>query len=287
MKAIVWMNGSVIPHAEAMVPIDDGCWLHGAGLFETIRAEHGIAFRYEHHVRRLMNSAARLMKPIDRSRIPSADDAGALLAENGLTDARLRLTVSAGSMRGDTEDEDNFTVCLTALPMTRYAGELYERGTRVIVSRIQQSPSDPIAGHKSTSYFSRLYALREAQSAQCMEALWFTTQNYLAEGSISNVFLVKDGTILTPAPDTPILPGIMRATVLEAARRRNIPSREAMLTIDHLLGAEEIFLTNVMMKVMPVISVEKHTVGEGKPGPISQGLREAVDDVIAKECEPA
>ena len=115
-------------------------------------------------------------------------------------------------------------------------------------------------------------ALKNAHEKLAAEALWFTTENALAEGCISNVFLVKDGTLLTPPVSTPILPGVARKTVLEIAEAENIDCIEQPLGVDDLLGADEVFLTNVVMEVLPVVAVEAHTVTEGKPGPITKKL---------------
>ncbi len=154
----------------------------------------------------------------------------------------------------------------------------------VMVSTFRQSPDDPIAGHKTTAYLPRLLALREAQHARCMEAIWFTTGNTLAEGSISNVFTVRDDMLSTPPLDTPVLPGIARGVVLELAARLGLKAREAALTIDDLLDADEVFLTNAIMQVMPVVRVEMHDIGKGTVGPVAKRLGEAYREVVRKEC---
>jgi len=110
--------------------------------------------------------------------------------------------------------------------------------------------------------------------------VWFTTENKLAEGSISNIFLVKDKTLLTPRAETPVLPGIARKTVLELADKLKIKTEERDLSIHDLLAAEEVFLTNVIMTVLPVTAVESHTVAEGKVGPITRQLTEAYEDLL-------
>ena len=143
---------------------------------------------------------------------------------------------------------------------------------------------DPLAGHKTTSYFGRLIALNQAHQAGCHEALWFTTSNLLAEGSISNVFVVKSDAVMTPPLDTPVLPGIARATVLELCTQQNIKAEETPLAIGHLLDADEVFLTNAIMQVMPVWRVEQREIGAGKPGPVEKTLLEQYRELLAKEC---
>jgi branched-chain amino acid aminotransferase len=146
------------------------------------------------------------------------------------------------------------------------------------------------AGHKTLNYFSRLTALREANSRGAGEAMWFNVHNYLESGSISNVFIVNAGEILTPptaaelkdpaiASAVPyaascVLPGITRATVIELAKQENIPLRPAALTINDLLAADEVFITNSIMQIMPVCRIERSSIGHDRIGPITRRLSE-------------
>lgn len=285
MTSLVYYNGKLIPRSEAAVSIDDGGWLHGAGLFETMRAENGRLFRLASHIERLRKSAAVLLRPIGQDQLPSAAIWGELLEGNGLKLARVRLTVSAGSMLTSLGDDAfPFTICATATPLGAPPAKLYTSGVRVKLSSFRVSPSDPIAGHKTTAYLPRLLSLREAQRAQCLETIWFTTQSHLAEGSISNVFLVHQGVLKTPPTDTPVLPGITRGIILALSEETGIETREEPLSVDDLLDADEVFLTNAIMQVMPVIGVEKHTIGDGTVGPISRRLLQNYRDLLRKEC---
>jgi len=282
---LVYLNGEFLPAADAKVSIDDGGWLHGAGLFETMRAENGRVFRLESHVARLIRSASTLLRPIERGDLPSRVDFLELLQRNELKVARVRMTVSAGPMQTRDESEGvPLTVCVTTSPLSPPAARLYETGVQVVICNFRLSPSDPLAGHKSTAYISRLIALREAQRGRCMEALWFTTANRLAEGSITNVFIVKDGVLRTPPLDTPVLPGIARGVVLELSGDLGIETREEPLTIDDLLDADEVLLTNAIMQVMPVTRVEKRDIGDGCAGPQARQLLEAYRNLVRKEC---
>jgi branched-subunit amino acid aminotransferase/4-amino-4-deoxychorismate lyase len=154
----------------------------------------------------------------------------------------------------------------------------------VVLSPYRQNVADPVSGHKTTSYFSRMLALQIAHSKGAAEALWFTTSNFLAEGCISNVFLIKDSVIYTPTISTPVLAGIARKTILRITQRNCLKLVEKDLDIEELLSANEIFLTNVIMKVLPVIGVEKHTVGNGKVGPVVKNLQKLYDQFIKDFC---
>jgi len=225
---------------------------------------------------------------MERSDLPDETLFRELLERNGLKDARVRLTVSVGSMReADEGDVRRLTVCATASPLSAYPAELYDRGVHAAVCGFRQSTSDPLAGHKSTAHLPRLLGLRQAQQKRCLEAIWFTTGNVLAEGSISNVFVVRGGVLKTPPLDTPVLPGIARELVLQIALECRIEREECALSVDDLLDAEEVLLTNVIMQVMPVVRVEKHDIGPGRVGPIGKRLYQEYRNRVQQECSPA
>lgn len=288
MHLVIFKDGDWLNADDASVSVFDGGWLHGAGLFETMRAEFGTVFRLDAHLDRLMNSADKLLIPIERPDLPLTTDFEALLRRNELPEARVRMTVTSGRVDNHEQSDDRpkLTVIVTAAPLTGYPPELYERGLSVVISRYRQNPDDPLTGHKSTSYLSRLVALREAQQSQCGEALWFTTQNLLAEGCLSNVFVVKDGKLHTPPLSTPVLPGIARAVVVEIAGEQSIELAQRPLTIDELLDADEVLLTNSIMQVLPVCRVERKNIGTGKPGEMARQLAEHYRKKVATECRP-
>lgn len=285
MTPIVYLNGQFVPEPDARVSVYDGAFLHGAGLFETMRAENARVFRLEAHLDRLLRSADRLLMPIRRETLPGHDVFRELLDRNQLRLARIRLTVSAGSMRdGQPADVPSPTACTTAAPTAEYPQVHYDRGVSAVICGFRLSPTDPLAGHKTTAYLPRLLGLREAQQARCMEAIWFTTTHQLAEGSISNVFVVRNSVVQTPPLDTPVLPGIARSVVTEIAPRCGFPVEETPLTIDDLLDADEVFLTNSIMQVMPVVRVEKHDISDGRVGAVTRRLLEEYRQVVRKEC---
>lgn len=283
MPAITYINGRFLPAEEARVAAFDGGFLHGAGVFETMRAEEGRVFRLERHLARLRRSAAALLRPIEDHELPAPAVFQELLSRLGSSTARLRLTVTAGSMLADPGSAPP-TVVLTASEQTSYPAEYRQQGVAVAICPFHVSPTDPVAGHKSTSYLPRLLGLRHAQAAGCFEALWFTTERALAEGSITNCFLVSGGGLRTPPLSTPVLPGITREAVLGLADALGIDARQDALTINDLLDADEVFITNAGMGVMPVIRVERRDIGVAKPGPVTMRLREALDELIRGEC---
>ncbi len=279
MNPRIYLNGKIVEANKACVPASNPSLLHGVGLFETLRVYDGRAFALERHVERLKASAGKLNMPVleQIERVPDAVEQ--VVEANRLRNARVRFTVTPP---GQMEPADEPTLLVAGQETAGYPQELYERGMTVYVcTDYRQSRQDPLAGHKTTSYFSRLLVLRDGQDRACGESLWFTPENYLAEGCISNVFVVKDGRLLTPPLDTPVLPGITRAIVLELAGRAGISFEERPCTINDLLEADEAFLTNAIMEIMPVTQVEKKGIGAEKPGATTKQLAEAYREMTA------
>jgi branched-chain amino acid aminotransferase len=281
----IFLNDGLVDADKAFVPAADGGFLYGAGLFETMRCNNGVVFCLEEHLERLFTSAETLsiFNSFDKKYI--SDAVYSVLQANGLTDARLRLTLTGGSVSAADEKRKS-TLLIAATKLQGYPEQFYQKGILVVLCpyRSAGGGSEPTCGHKTTSNFSRMLALQDAHGKGAAEALWFTTVNLLAEGCISNVFLVKDSALYTPKLSTPVLAGIARKTVCELAGKQSIKLAEKDLGIDDLLGADEVFLTNVIMKVMPVAGIEKHTVGSGKVGPVTKKLQGLFDDFLKERC---
>lgn len=295
----VWLNGAFVDEAEALISARDTGLLHAAGVFTTMRAIAGKVFRLDAHLQRLRASCEALFIPL----LPKDDvlrqAVDELLARNTLTDARLRLTVTRGMADQDPIHGLRLTptTLLTAAPLEPYPAEYYAKGLTVILLDDQKlNPYDVQAGHKTLNYLSRLAALRSANQRGAGEALWFNVHNYLQSGSISNVFVVKDGVLITPPtnielrdpavagltayPKSDVLPGVTRATVMELAGGGGLGVKLASLTVNELLEADEVFLTNSIMGVMPVCRIERKAIGDDKPGVITRKLMAMLDEEV-------
>jgi branched-chain amino acid aminotransferase len=279
----VFLNDKLVDINKACISVTDSGFLYGAGLFETMRSHNGVVFALKDHLDRLFISAGALSIniPYDREYVTEAIDK--VLVANKLTDARLRLTLTNGPM-AESEQQRKSTLLITAAKLRSYPPEYYKKGVMVVLCPFRQNPIDPTSGRKTTSYFSRMIALNIAHQKRAAEALWFTVDNRLAEGCISNIFLVKDSVLYTPPITTPVLPGVARKTVCRLALQNSIKLTEKDLLIDDVLGADEVFLTNVIMQVMPINKVEKHTVGDGLVGLVTKKLHTFFDQLVKSEC---
>ena len=283
MTVSVFLNDKLVDMEQAGISVTDSGFLYGAGLFETMRSRNEVVFRLQDHLNRLLLSAAALSigHSYDKPYLERA--IGEVLAANQLRDARLRLTLTSGPL-AESEEQRKATLLITATEFQPYPADYYRTGVLVVLCPFRQNATDPTCGHKTTSYYPRLLALNLAHQRKAAEALWFTSENHLAEGCVSNVFLVKESVLYTPSAQTPVLPGIARKAVLQLAQQQAIDAVEKDLTISDLLDAEEVFLTNVIMEVLPVMQVEKHLVGGGKVGPVTQRLQESLRQTIEQEC---
>jgi branched-chain amino acid aminotransferase len=284
-QPLMYVAGDTVPMAEARVSALDAGLLLGAGLFETLRTYGGRPFRLAAHLARLRESGnvLRIFVKETDDRVAAVIDS--LVEANGVPDARVRITATRGALETGLEDDEAppATLLVTAGPMTPYAPAFYEKGATVVVSDIRVNESDPTTCHKTTAYMANLLALRDAHRGRAAEAIRFNTKNHLAEGAISNVFLVRDGRLLTPPAEEGLLPGITRAAVLELAAEVDVPAEQRALTVGDLLEADEVFLTNSIMEVMPVARIEAHEIGEGVPGPVTKQLADAYRTLVARE----
>lgn len=296
----IFLDGQFVDAADEGISVHDAAVQHAVGLFETMQAFDGRVFQLESHVQRLIDSAAALGLT-DRLRLdPLCEAVELTLAENDMTEARVRLTVTGGDLsllavaRGKAgADTHQPTIIVAASEPTMYPPAFFEKGVGVVLADPKANPFDPTAGHKTLNYWVRLQSLTAAAAAQAGEALWFSVTNHLCGGAVSNAVLVKDDQLLTPiargeeaegAITFPVLPGITRATVIELAEHFDIPVHRRMLSINDVLEADELMLTNSSWQVLPVVRVEQEAVGDGKPGPVTMRLREALLDRIRREC---
>ena len=252
-----------------------------------MRAYQGRVFRLDRHLSRLAHSAGVLgisieMKELERG----VKD---VIRANKLGDARVRITVSPGE-GGMTPDPDTCqkpTVLIMAQSYQPYTAEVYENGFRATVSSIRRNSRSLLSSIKSTSYLDSMLARQEARKAGIEEAICLNEKGLLAEASMSNIFLVVDGGLKTPGLDSGVLPGITREAVLELAARLDIDTLEQDISLEELFQAEEAFLTNSLIEVMPLTQVDGNPVGSGKAGPITRKLSAAYKGLVLTEAENA
>lgn len=280
MSEIVYLNGSLIPSNQAMISVMDYGFLYGFGLFETMRAYGGQVFRLESHLGRLERSAEMLELPIGTLDLQNA--VIDTIQANKLSDARVRIAISIGegSMTPDPSTCSKPTVLILAGHYQPYPEQIYEKGFRAVVSSIRRNSQSPLSRLKSANYLESLLAKQEARAARVDEALCLNEKGLLAEASMSNIFLVTDGILRTPGQESGILPGITREVVLELASRLSISAFEQDIRLEEVFQAQEAFLTNSLMEIMPLTEVDGKPVGSGRPSLVTRRLSEAYRKLV-------
>lgn len=291
----VWLNGHFVQRDDAKVSVFDAGFQHAVGLFETLLVQNGKAFRADRHMHRLADSARKLLLSEHLHVEPLVEAINLTVSENGMNRARVRLTLTGGNLnmlQSEGKSTVDPTILIVAQPPTEYPPDFFEKGVTVMIAGGRENPLDPTAGHKTLNYWSRIQALQQAAAHGAGEAIWFTVTNHLSAGSVSNIFLVRDGALHTPiargeeesgAMASTVLPGITRQAIIELAADFDIGVNKTMISIEELLGADEAFLTNSSWGVLPVTGMEREKIGGGDVGDITRRFREAWLDLIDRE----
>ncbi len=274
-----WLDGRIVPLSEARVPVSDRGFLFADSVFETVRTYDHVPFLLGDHLDRLRRSAKKLMLPVPWSDQKLVDVVAGLLADwSAGEEAVLRIMVTRGEGgHGIALPEPQIPrLVVLCRPLAVLSRELYERGVKVVLPSATRGKDHAVpADVKSGSYLANVLALAEARSQGGFEALLRGADGSISEASTSNLFLVKNGTLLTPGIGDHILPGITRSLVLLLARSMNLIVSEEPITDFQLLSADEVFLTSSLKEVLPVHSVGDHVVGRAGPGPLTSELMEA------------
>ena len=279
-ESCVWLNGVLLPSAQARISPWDAAFTVGCGAFETLRAYGGMPFAVTRHWHRLERSCAVLgLRPPTLEQFATAMTE--TLSANKLQNARVRFTVGGGeSLPGQaTQDGDTVFVC-TAIP----AGTMKEQEA-VIMSPWPRNERGALAGAKTASYGENVVALAHARRAGGGEAIFANTQGELCEGSATNVFLVRGGLLHTPPLSSGCLAGVTRELTLEVCRAHDIPVSEESLPATALAGAEEAFLTSSMREVQAVASVDGTPLSK-TVGPLTRRVAGLFREFVSSHADP-
>lgn len=262
----VYLNNRVVPREEAVISVFDHGFLYGDGVYETMRVYGGVVFMIDEHIRRLYRSA-------DMIGLTIKDNAGSLkskiyetLNANNLKDAYLRLTISRGygGLGLDPKLCKMPTLVIIAEHFKKYPKAFYENGVRVLIPQIRRNLKSALNPQiKSLNFLNNILAKLEAIKGSAYEAVMLNADGFLTEGTVSNIFFLKNNLLCTPSLRCGILNGITRAIVIKLAVKEAIHVKEGEFRREELYGADEVFLTNTTMEIMPVSAVDdrSHEVG--------------------------
>lgn len=289
MESIVYLDGKFVPLSQAKVSILDRGFSYGDALFETLRVYSGKIFRLGQHLDRLKRGADLIFMKLPETRERIEDILYETFNRNQGADAVIRMTVTRGQgLPGKLwQDDCSPTLSVHVRPYQAPPEEWYQKG--VPVSLIPDSAarlggvSEQI---KSANYLSQILARKQADDQQSVEAVMMNERGEVCDGTISNIFLVENGQLSTPAVNGYVLAGVTRQVVLELAGETGVPTLERVVSPDEMVKADEVFLTNTGWEILPVTRIDGETVGSGRPGLLTQTLqqefRKSVEAEIGK-----
>ncbi|MED4730320.1 aminodeoxychorismate lyase [Aneurinibacillus migulanus] len=272
----VFLDGRIMDSTQAVIsPFDHG-FLYGLGLFETMRVYGGHIALLEQHYHRLCKAAEELGIVITMTREDLRFAILETLSANGLSDAYVRLDLTAGDKGlgpyAGLYDEPHWLIFVKPLP--ELPPSLYETGKRLqVLKRPRNSPEGELR-FKSHHYMNNRFGKMEIGPEPDVEGLFLTENGCLAEGIVSNLFFVAEDVIYTPDIKTGILPGTRREFVMELAESHGFTVQEGWYYIERLMVADEVFITNAVQEIVPIHTVNETRIGQGTIGTITKKLLE-------------
>jgi branched-chain amino acid aminotransferase len=281
----IWIDGALVPKDQAKISVFDHGLLYGDGCFEGIRSYGGRIMKLRSHLDRMYESAARLRLEPTHSLEEIEAAIRETLTVNELSDAYVRLvfTRGVGTLGLNPFLCPTATTFIIADSISLYPQELYDNGMPIIVAKRRRVPTDCLdPAIKSLNYLNNILAKVEAIDAGMLEALMLNERGEVAECTGDNIFLIKDGTIITPSKAAGILHGITRQFVIETlAPRIGHTVQERVVGLEEVLGADEVFLTGTAAEIIGVTKIDDVSVKDGHVGPVTRALNEAFRAQIA------
>jgi branched-chain amino acid aminotransferase len=273
----VYVDGVFYPKSEAKISVFDHGLLYGDGVFEGIRAYSGSVFKLKEHVDRLYRSAHMIMLEIPITKEQMIQAVLETLRKNNFKDSYIRLVVTrgVGDLGLDPKKCPKPTIIVITDTIALHKGEAKEKGVTAMLSWVKRDPVDATSHEiKSLNYLNSILAKIEANIGGVDEAICLNKDGFVCEGVAENIFIVKNGKLLTPPSYTGALPGITAEEVMKLAKKLGYDIREKNITPYELFNAEEAFFTGTAAEVVPVREINKRAINSGKPGPITKRLME-------------
>lgn len=283
--SFVALDGVLVPDEEARVSVHDRAILFGDAAYETMRSYRGQFFRLAEHLSRLRMTLREMSLDLTVSDRTLAETADRLLEANGLQEARLRLTVTGGAHAGEIRLRRFAppTWIFTAVPLTPPAEHHYRDGVAVTVAPWPVHRASPLPRIKTVNRLVHLMAKEEALNAGAYDALFTDEEGNLLEGTATNALFVVDGTLRTAPLSAPLLAGVTRDAVVQAARAEGLAVVEEPVAAGEVARAEEGFLTSTTIELLPVVRVGEAVLGSGRPGPVWRRLLARYRQMVSEE----
>ncbi len=287
-ELFIYIDGKYYPKSEAKISVYDHGFLYGDGVFEGIRSYAGIVFKLNEHIDRLYRSANAIMLKIPLSKDEMIKAVLETLSKNNLKDAYIRLVVTRGEgdLGLDPRRCPKPSVIIVTDLLHLYDAEKREKGMSMIISWVRRDPVDATTHEiKSLNYLNSILSKIEANNAGADEALILDRRGFICEATGENLFIIKDGKIITPPLSSGALPGVTAEVIKRLAMKIGYTVIEREITPTELYWADEAFLSGTGAEIMPIREVNKRTIGKGKLGPITRRLIEEFNKIVKDPSE--
>jgi branched-chain amino acid aminotransferase len=276
---LIYIDGKYYPKSEAKISVYDHGFLYGDGVFEGIRVYNSHVFKLEEHLNRLYDSAKSIALSIPLGKVEFREAILETIRKNSLRDAYLRVVVTRGY--GDLGLNPVKCAKASVVIIADYIAPLYEGiSAKAIVAATRRNNPDSLDPQiKSLNYLNNILAKMEANRAGVDEAIMLNQQGMVCEGTSDNLFVVKNGILITPPLSDGALGGITRSAVLELAAQLKIPVEEKSITVHEIMASDEAFLTGTAAEIGALVEVNGQKIGDGKPGPMWKILSAAFKGV--------
>ncbi len=262
MRETVFFNGEFLDVKDAKIPVVSPGFLYGWGLFETMRSCNGKIIYLDQHLKRLKNSCVLINLKLTYSTVKLKEIIRKVVLTNASKEALVKLILWKSKL--STE------IAILAKKYEVYPEQKYKKGFKVKVSSFTQNRDFLVSRVKTTSRLMLELAFQEALAGGFDEALLFNSSGCIAEGTRSNIFFVKNKTIFTPSLDCGCLNGVTRKVIFDFAQEEKVKITEGKFNLQDLYNADEAFLTNSLMGVMPLVTVENYKIAKGKRGMLTK-----------------
>ncbi len=284
---MIYLNNKLVSRGRARISVFDHGFLYGDGIYETLRAYDGVVFMLDEHVERLFRSASLIGLGVPKSPEAIKKAVYKTMKANRVKEAIVRITVSrgAGPVGLDPALCPEPTFVIFAGQFKKYPRHYYQKGVSIAIAdtrRNYRRALDPRI--KSLNFLNNVLAKIEAKKKGVYEAVMLNYRGYLAEGTVANIFFIKNNVLCTPSVQVGILDGITRRIILDAAKELHIETREGRFRPEDIHDAQEVFISNTTMEVMPVAGIEKVKKFPG-PGSVTRLLHKAYKKKVAEYIE--
>ena len=287
---IAYLNNRFLPLRRAKISVLDRGFMYGDGIFETMRSYNGTVYLLERHLDRLFSSLGSLRIDPGITKKKLEKKVHTLLAKNKLKSAYVKIIVTRGTSEGllVPSGKTDPTIAMFVLPHAPLPRAVYEKGIRACIAEVNINKGSPADGKKTLNYIANILFRMDSRENGFEDAIFMNSDGSVTEATSSNLFIVDGKKIYTPPVKSGILPGITREEIIRLVRRRSARAiQEKCIKKNDLFDADELFLTNSISEVVPVVKVGGRTIGRGSPGKVTGDIASLFKASVGEYCSIA